>query len=199
MWRFSIVKKNIKILILENEVSFRGRLKGLCSDMGKTWAVNDMESALELIRRHSFQLLLLDWHLIQADFSAFWSTIDNFQPNSCRIALFTSPQLNDVIAAMKSEMSDVLWAYQNSAVLKVKIKDALSQEKPSTIVHSYVSQWVDSLTDRAVTRKTSLSKARKEFSKTFLSQILSQNKMRHSQLADAMHITARTLHRHLSE
>ena len=158
-----------------------------------------MESALELIRRHSFQLLLLDWHLIQADFSDFWSTIDNFQSNSCRIALFTSPQLNDVIAAMKSEMSDVLWAYQNSAVLKVKIKDALFQEKPSTIVHSYVSQWVDSLTDRAVTRKTSLSKARKEFSKTFLSQILSQNKMRHSQLADAMHITARTLHRHLSE
>jgi DNA-binding NtrC family response regulator len=167
--------------------------------MGKTWAVNDMESALELLRRHSFQLLLLDWHLIRSDFSAFWSTIDNFQPNSCRIALFTSPQLNDVIAAMKSGMIDVLWAYQNSAVLKLKIKESLSQEKSATIVHSYISQWVDSLTDRAVIRKTPLSKARREFSKTLLSQILSQKKMRHSQLADAMHVTSRTLHRHLSE
>jgi DNA-binding NtrC family response regulator len=194
-----MTKKSTKILILENEVFFRDRLQGLCSEMGRTFVADDMESALELLTQHSFQLLLLDWHLVQLDFSDFWSIIDNLQPDAFRIALFRSPLLQDVIAAMKSGMNDVFWAYQDTAVLKSKLKDSLSREKPSTVTHSYISQLADFLTDRAVSKKTSLSEARKEFSKIFLSQILSQQKIRRFQLADLMSVTSRTLRRHLSK
>jgi len=190
-------KKSTHILILKKEDSFRDRLKGFCADVGKTRVASDMESAFDLITRHSFQLLLLDWDLIQPEFSVFWQMLDNFQPDARKIALFKAPQLYDVIAVMKAGMNNVFWENQDSEVLKGKLKDALSQEKPDAVAHSYISQLAECLADRAVARKTSLFKARKEFSKTFLNQILKQQKLKHYQLAGLMSVTPRTLHRQL--
>jgi DNA-binding response OmpR family regulator len=192
-----MAKKNTHILILAKKGSFRDRLKGFCSEMGKTRVVDDMESALNLIAGGSFQLFLLDWDLIQPDFSVLWQMLDNFQPDSRKVALFKAPQLYDVIAVMKAGMNDVFWENQDSEVLKGKLKDVLSQAKPDTVAHSYISQLAECLADRAVAQKTSLFKARKEFSKTFLSQILKQHKLKHYQLAGLMSVTPRTLHRQL--
>jgi DNA-binding NtrC family response regulator len=158
---------------------------------------DNMESALDLMARRSFQLLLLDWDLIRPDFSTLWPMINNFQPDASRIALFQTPQLYDVIAVMKAGMNDVFWENQNSALLKEKIKESIFREKPSTIAHSYISQLAESLADRAMTQKTSLFKAKREFSKTFLSQILKQQKIKRPELANLMNVSPRTLGRHL--
>lgn len=194
-----MVKKNTKILILEKDVSFRDRLRGICGEIGKTWAADDMESVLSLLTKRSYQLLLLDWDWIQSDFTALWPMINNFQPDARRIALFRSPQLPDVVEAMKAGVNDALWEYQDPEVLKGRMKDSLTQEKSPTIVHSYISQLAESMADKAMSKKTSLVKARREFSNTVLSQILRQQKIRRIKLADAMSVSARTLRRHLQD
>lgn len=192
-----MVKKKNKILILEKNVSFRDRLRGICAEIGKTWAADDMESVLNLLTKRSYQLLLLDWDLIRSDFSTLWPMIDNFQPDARRLALFKSPQLPDVVAAMKAGVNDALWEYQDPEVLKGKMRDSLAQEKSPAIVHSYILQLAESMADKAMSKKTSLYKARREFSNTVLSQILRQQKMRRFKLADAMSVSSRTLRRHL--
>ncbi len=190
--------KNIPILILEDDPAFRDRLNGVCAGIGKTWVVGEIDKALGLLVRQSFRILLLDWNLIQTDPSSFILAINSFQQNASRIALFKFPQLNPVISAMKTGMSDVLWTGQTPEALKAKIEESLSQTKPAPFVHSSVSRLAESLAEKAVEKKMSFSKARKEFSKTFLFQVLGQKKMRRSQLASLMNVSTRTLHRHLS-
>jgi len=82
-------------------------------------------------------------------------------------------------------------------LLKAKIKEALFQEKRPRSGYS-LTQLAETLTEKAMTQKTSLFSARKEFSRIFLKQILWQQKLRRTQLADLMQVSPRTLHRHLS-
>lgn len=190
--------KTGSILIMEDDVPFRDHLKGICAGIGKPWVVGKTEDALALLLQQPFQLLLLNWNLIQLDPSAFEMAINNFQSGANRMALFKFPKLVPVIAAMKSGMSDVLWPGQDTEALKEKIMDSLNQTKPALITHSFVSQLAESVTDKAIEEKISFFKARKEFSKTFLYQIIGRRKMRRSQLAGLMGVSTRTLHRYLS-
>ncbi len=183
---------------MEDDVPFRDHLKGICAGIGKPWVVGKTEDALALLLQQPFQLLLLNWNLIQLDPSAFEMAINNFQSGANRMALFKFPKLVPVIAAMKSGMSDVLWPGQDTEALKEKIMDSLNQTKPALITHSFVSQLAESVTDKAIEEKISFFKARKEFSKTFLYQIIGRRKMRRSQLAGLMGVSTRTLHRYLS-
>src|SRR5690348_4949181 len=105
-----MAKNMTRILILEDDAYFRNVLEEVCSEMSETFAVADIESALSLLTKHTFQLLLLDWHLNQPDVASLYSTIENFQADTARMALFTVPDLPNVIAAMKSGASDILWA-----------------------------------------------------------------------------------------
>lgn len=187
-----------QILILEDDGYFRGILNELCSELAPTIAVADVESVLGLITQQSFNLLLLDWHLIQQDTFALYSNLENFQPNASRLALFTVPDLTHVITAMKAGASDVLWAAEDKEVLRTKIEEVLHQEKPIPIAHAFVSRLAESLTEKAMSQKTSLFQARREFSKTFLQQVLRQQKLRRTQLASFMSVSPRTLHRHLT-
>jgi DNA-binding NtrC family response regulator len=191
-------KISARILILEDDTCFREILENICSPMGETLAVGDIESALGLLAKQSFQLLLLDWHLNQSGLSSLYSIIENFQANTKRIALFTVPDLPNVIAAMKAGASDILWAAQEKNVLKEKISECLSQSTSPVFSHSFVSRLAETLTEKAMVQKTPLFQARREFSKTFLQQILSQQKLRRTQLANLMSVSPRTLHRHLS-
>jgi len=193
-----MLSKNIPILILEDDPAFRDRLNSVCSTIGKTWVVGEVDKALALLVRQPFRILLLDWNLLQADSSSFILAINSFQQNANRIALFKFPQLNPVISAMKTGMSDVLWTGQTAGILKAKIEETLLQVNPTPFIHSSVSRLAESLAERAVEKKISFSRARKEFSKTFLFQVLGQKKMRRSQLANLMNVSTRTLHRHLS-
>jgi hypothetical protein len=190
--------RTVPILIMENDAPFCDHLKEICAGIGKPWVAGKAEDALGFLIQQPFQLLLLNWNLIQSDPSAFDTAINNFQFGANRMALFKFPQLIPVIAAMKSGMSDVLWPGQDSEVLEEKIRDSLYQTKPAPITHSFVSQLADSVTDKAIEKKISFFKARKEFSKTFLYQIIGRRKMRRSQLAGLMGVSTRTLHRHLS-
>lgn len=190
--------QNASILILEDDPQFRARLNEICAGFGKTMAVDDADEALGLLIRQSFRFLLLNWNLVQTDPSSFALAINSFQPKASRAALFNVPHLNPVIGAMKSGMGDVLWAGEDTAVLKEKIKDCLAQVKPAPVAYSSVSQLAESISDKAIKQKISFFKARKEFSKTFLFQILSLRKMRRAQLASFMNVSSRTLHRHLS-
>lgn len=190
---------NQNILILEDDGFFRDVLKGVCADFGQTAAVGDVESALSLITQQNYQLLLLDWHLVQPHKNSFYSAVDHFQPGVIQLALFTAPDLNNVITAMKTGVSDILWAAQEKEDLKARISESLAHSKPSAIPHSFVSRLAESLTDKAMVQKTSLFQARREFSRTFLHQILIQQKMRRSELANLMNVSPRTLHRHLAE
>lgn len=190
--------RNIPILVLESDPLFRDRLKTICSEIGRASVVGNVDQALGLLIRQSFQLLLLDWSLIQTDPSSFALAINSFQPRANRAALFNFPQLKPVVGAMKSGMGDALWAGEATEALRDKIKDCLAQVKPAPLVYSSVSQLAESLSDKAIKQKISFFKARKEFSKTFLFQILNLKKMRRSQLASLMDVSSRTLHRHLS-
>lgn len=193
-----MAKSTLRILILEDDAYFRGILQNVCSEMGDAHAVADPKSALSLLAKHSFQLLLVDWHMNKSDLSAFYSAIENFQPNVPWVALFTVPNLAAVISAMKSGASDILWAAQDAVVLKEKIRDSLGKPKSPVYAHSFVSQLTESLTERAMTQQIPLFQARREFSKTFLRQVLNQQKLRRTQLAVLLGVSPRTLHRHLS-
>jgi DNA-binding NtrC family response regulator len=190
-------KRNTKIFIFERNVGFRTRLFNVCRGLGRTWAASNQEEALKLLNRHSFDLLLLEWAPLRSDAAAFWAAVENFQPRSRRIALFPSAQLKDVIEAMRSGMNDVHWDHPDPAVLKGKVVDLLIGERGQTASHSYVTQLAESLADRAMTEKMSLFKARREFAKIFLGQLLQNHKMKRLQLAKLMNITPRTLQRHL--
>lgn len=187
-----------KILILEDDGYFRELLNGICSEFAPTEVVADLGAALGVLTQQSFSLLLLDWHLIEQDTLAFHSTLENFQANASRLALFTAPDLSHVISAMKAGASDVLWAAEDKPSLRAKIKAVLDQEKPVPIAHAFVARLAESLTEKAMSQKTSLFQARREFSKTFLQQVLRQQKLRRTQLATFMNVSPRTLHRHLN-
>ena len=174
-----------QILILEDDAYFRNQLESSCPEMADIEAVGDVSSALGLLVQHNFDLIMVDWHLIQADLLSFNSTIENFQPNVVLMSLFTVPDLANVISAMKLGASDIIWAAQDPKAMKEKIIEALSVPKPKAI-------------EKAMTQKTSLFKARREFSRTFLHQILTQQNLRRTQLASLMSVSPRTLHRHLS-
>lgn len=193
------MEKNVaRILILEDDAYFRKILEAICGEIGETFAAGDIKTALGLIAKYSFQLLLLDWHLNPPDVSNLYASIENFQANTPRIALFTVPDLPNVVAAMKSGAFDILWAGQDKGAMKEKIKDSLARPQPRVYEHSYVSRLAESLTERAIAERTKFFQARREFSKTFLQQILSQQKFRRTQLAYMMGISPRTLHRHLA-
>lgn len=190
--------KKKQVLILEDDGYFRSQLENICQEMADVVAVGDIETALSCLTRQSFHLLLLDWHLIQNNLSSLRAAFDNFQPDASKISLFTVPDLTNVISAMKSGSSDVLWTTQDPTLLKEKIAESLSKDRVQTIPHSFVSKLAETLTEKAITQKTSLFSARREFSKTFLTQVLSQQKLRRTQLASFMSVSPRTLHRHLS-
>lgn len=132
------------------------------------------------------------------DALSLYTTIENYQNGACRMALFTHPDLANVITAMKSGASDILCASQERSEIQSKIKEGLSKFKQEVYKHSFVSQLAEALTEKALVQKSSLVTARREFSKTFLQRILNQQNMRRSQLASLMNISSRTLHRHLS-
>jgi DNA-binding NtrC family response regulator len=191
-----MAKNNSQILILEDDAYFRGILEGVCGELGTTFSAADVPSAISLLSKHFFKLLLLDWYLNPSNPTLF-SAIENFQPNAQKIALFTVPDLNHVIEAMKAGACDILWASLDRATLKEKVGESLTQKKKTTLSYS-LSRLAESITEKAMLQKTSLFQARREFSKTFLQQILCQQKMRRAQLADLMDVSPRTLHRHLS-
>ncbi len=193
-----MAKKNVKIFILEDDAYFRTILQEVCESLGEVFAFGDIESALDVLEKQSFKLLLLDWHLDQARHSPLFSFVENFQAGSQKMALFTVPDLPNVISAIKVGNYDILWAAQDKNVLKEKIKECLSLPSKSHYAHSFISHLADTLTEKALMQKTSLFQARREFSKTFLQQILSQQKLRRTQLANMMSVSPRTLHRHLS-
>jgi len=190
--------KRKQVLILEDDGYFRNQLEKICQELADTVAVGDIETALSHLTRQNVNLLLFDWHLIQNNLSSLYSAFENFQPNASKISLFTVPDLGNVISAMKAGSTDVLWTSLDPAVLREKIHESLSREKPKTIAHSFVSRLAETLTEKAITQKTTLFSARREFSRTFLTQILSQQKLRRNQLASLMSVSPRTLHRHLS-
>jgi len=193
-----MAKNDTRILILEDDAWFREILESLCSEFGEITTGTNIETALNHIATCPFKLLLLDWHLCQPDASAFFSTIKNFQADVSCIALFTVPRLSSVITAMKAGASDILWASQEKSVLKAKIEECLAREKPQVFDHFCATQLADNITEKAMTRKIPLFQARKEFSKTFLQQVLSHDNLRKTQVADFLNVSPRTLYRHLS-
>lgn len=193
-----MTKISTKILILQNNVGFRQTLENICNKIAETYAVADTETALNLMSKGSFQLLLLDWHLNPLDASNLFSAAECFQTNVPRISLLMTPDLPNVIAAMKSGASDILWASQEKTELEEKIKESLSSFQPKVYSHSYLARLADNSTEKAMSQKTSLFHARREFSKTFLQQILSRQKLKRTRLAELMGVSPRTLHRHLT-
>src|SRR5258708_28948628 len=119
-----------RILILAVDAHFRETLENVCSEIGETVMVSNVESALNYLTKKPFQLLLLDWHLNLRDIPTLYSNIESFQSQACRIALFTLPDLPSVVAAMKSGASDILWAGQEKRILREKIKKCLTEAKP---------------------------------------------------------------------
>jgi len=186
------------ILILEDDAYFRNQLESSCRETAQIESAGDVELAVGLMAHHSFDLILADWHLIQNDLSSFYSTLENFQANAVLMALFTVPDLANVITAMKSGARDIIWAAQDPGAMRDKIDEALTIPRTKSIAHSFVSKLAETITEKAMTQKTTLFKARREFSKTFLHQILSQQNLRRTQLASLMSVSPRTLHRHLS-
>ena len=192
-----MAKQNLRILILEKEPVFRDHLRSICGEFGKTTVTHDLSTALDALTQDPFQLLLIDGHLSAEDTTTLNRALEDFQPEAKRLALFTTPDLASVINAMKGGAYDILWSAMDKATLKSKVREAIALErKPRN--NFTLTQLAETLTDKAMAQKTSLFSARKEFSRIFLKQILWQQKLRRTQLADLMQVSPRTLHRHLS-
>ena len=187
-----------QILILEKEGYFQNLLEGICVDFGQTTTVATADEALSHLTKTSYRLLLLDWNLVQSHLSPISSALETFQETARVLALFVSPDLPGVISAMKSGVSDVLWAAQKRDDLQDKIRENLATDRPAAINHSFVSRLAESLTEKSVVQKTTLLDARKEFSRTFLSQILAQKDLKRAELASLLRVSPRTVQRHLS-
>ncbi|HUO56969.1 MAG TPA: hypothetical protein VMV05_02220 [bacterium] len=187
-----------EILILERDTYFRNLLEGICVDFGKTITVSNLDMALSHLTETPFRLILLDWNQIHPHFLSIYPALQTFQTEARVLALFMAPDLTSVITAMKSGISDVLWAAQKRETLLEKIRETLSGDQPTTFNHSFVSRLAQSLTEKSVVQKTTLFAARKEFSKTFLTQILAHNGLKRTELANLLRISPRTLQRHLS-
>lgn len=171
------------ILILEDDACFREILGDICADQGDTVTAADPGEAMELFTENEFRLLLLDWHICQPNFISIRKGIENLQPNALWAALFTVPYLRQVVAAMKAGASDILCPAQDRTTIKGKVKDLIAHGKPSAIGYSYLSRLSDSMTEKAFVQKTSLFMASREFSRTFLEQILQQQNLPRKELA----------------
>jgi DNA-binding NtrC family response regulator len=193
-----MANNNHRIFILEDDACFRGVLEAACFEIGDVVAVADKESALEILSKQTFNLILLDWYLCQEDSESFISAVHYFQPDVRWIALFTVTDLNNIKAAMKAGANDVLWPVSEKKVILVKLKENLKQKKLVAFAHSTLNGLAQSLVEKALSQKATLYEARREFSKHFLEQILSQQKLRRSELAHLLHVSPRTLDRHLS-
>lgn len=187
-----------KIFILEDDGYFRGLLEGAASEVGETTAVAGLEQAMGLLSQQEYRVLLLDWHLVRQAKASLFSTLDHYQSRAVQAALFTVPDLSAVVEAMKAGASEVLWPALERGALREKIAALAAYRAPAPIAHSFVSSLTETMTDKAVAQRTTLFQARKEFSKAFLRQVLSHQKLRRTQLADLMKVSPRTLHRHLS-
>jgi len=192
-----MTKNHLRILILESDPSFCEHLKVTCGEFGKTTVAHDLSTALDAITQDPFQLLLINGHLSAEDNFTLNTALEDFQPEAKRLSLFTSPDLASVINAMKGGAYDILWAAMDKSTLKAKVREAIALERRPRNNFS-LTQLAESLTEKAMDQKTTLFSARKEFSRIFLKQILWQQKLRRTQLADLMQVSPRTLHRHLS-
>jgi DNA-binding NtrC family response regulator len=191
-------RKNFPTLILEDRNGFRDQVGLVASELGKVWETKDAQEALELLTVQPFRLLLLDWHLMKYDLPAFGRLIDSLQPGAIRLALFHTPQLPQVLSAMKWGMMDALWDAQGVPEIRKTIAEALARQKKDAHGTNTVTQLAETLVDRAVGHKMSLFKARKDFSKAFLTQMLNRKGVQRNQLADVMKVSSRTLQRYLS-
>lgn len=191
-------RRNFPILVLEDRDVFRNRVISVASELGKVWETKDAQEALELMTVQPFRLLMLDWHLMKYDLPAFGRLIDSLHPGAIRLALFHTPQLPQVLSAMKWGMMDALWDAQGGQEIQKTIIEALARQKKDGHSSNTVTQLAETLVDRAVDHKMSLFHARKDFSKAFLTQLLNQKGVQRNQLADVMKVSSRTLQRYLS-
>lgn len=190
------MKKELRFLVLEDDAGFRNILENICAEMGKVTVVSDVESAAKQIAQQKFQVLLLDWHLNTDDFNRH---LARFQPHAVRIALFTVPNLTDVVRAMKMGARDVFWGTQPRQVLIEKTKECLeSPKRTSPFQHAFLSELAESLSEKAFLQQLPLFRARKEFSKTFIQTLLTQPNVQREKLASLINISLRTLHRYLA-
>jgi len=192
-----MAKNSFRILILEENSAFQDLLGIICQEIGKTAVVSDVPTALDVLTQEPFDLVLLSGTLPAHELAAVNSTLKDFQPHAQRLALFTNPDLMGVIEAMKNGAQDILWAAMPREVLKTKLKETL-HHAPKPAPNNSLSKLADTLTEKSLVQKTSFIKARREFSRIFLKQVLWQQKLKRTQLAGLMQISPRTLHRHLS-
>ncbi|HVZ81030.1 MAG TPA: hypothetical protein VHE12_09595 [bacterium] len=191
-------RRNFPILIMAEHGAFRERLRSVACELGKVWEAGDVLSALETLTVQPFRLLLLDWRLMKNELPAFEKLIDTLQPDAVRLALFQVPQLPQVLAAMKWGMMDVLWAAQEVPDLRRTILEAMAREKKDGTAHQTVTYLAETLADHAVGHRTTLFRARRDFSRAFLSQILNRQGVERNRLADVMKVSSRTLQRYLA-
>lgn len=187
-----------QILILEDDAAFRALLQGAAERLGEVTAVAEMSSALQALTERSYRLLLLDWYLVGPDLPSFQANLDSFQPGALQVALFTVPELAPVVAAMKSGAREVLWAGLSSMELKERLSACLAGTPEDVLDRALVPKLVETLAERALIQGSSLFKARKEFSKLFLTRLMNDQKVGRARLAGLMDISTRTLHRHMA-
>ncbi len=191
--------KKPRIFILEDDACFRAILKKVCSQIGDTTVVGNVDSAIPILTSQAYDLLLLDWHLsLQLGSGTFlFSEIDNFQPKVERLALFSALDLPNVVKAMKSGVRDILWVGHPKSILKKKIRNSLNDLKSKKYDHSFPGYIANLLTEKAYHQKNTLFQARREFSRVFLQQLLDHGKFRKGQIATILDISSKTLRRYL--
>lgn len=154
---------------------------------------------MELLTSEIFDLLLLDWHLQIHDKA--WDLVkdemEKFQPNVKRLALFKTLDLPSVVKAMKSGVQDIIWAGDDSLNIGLKIGNFLKPLNSREIHHFFLGFMMNSLAEKAITKKNTLFQARKEFSRVFLRQLLRMKKYKKGHFASLVSVSPKTLSRYL--
>ncbi len=188
------------IFILEDDACYRSILENICSTFGETTAVDNIDSAIHDLTSRTYDLLLLDWHLIaNRKWSLFLiSEMDHFQPNAERLALFSALDLPNVLTALKSGFRDILHVADDKSVLEQKIRTFLEGMASKECLYSNLGNVANSLSEKAFYQNTKLFQAKRDFTRVFLEQILGQKKSQKRKIAAFVDVSPKTLERYLN-
>jgi len=187
------------VLIAEDDAAIRDVLAKACERLAVPVLASDVEGAWEAMAGESFDLMLLDWHLSSKGGEEFLREAARRQPQARRIALFTIPSVDTLVASMRAGAHDAWWVARG-----MELRDGLLKEwiqKPvvcNGFSPLFLSHLADSMSTKAATRKMSFFKARREFSKALVREIHQRHGLSRNDIAQWMGVSVRTIQRLMS-
>lgn len=193
------IKRMKRVLVAEDDPAIRGALVASCEGLAFPIVARNGEEALEAMVSDVFNLLLLDWHWDPPGGEDLFREASRLQPAAWRIALFTIPSVDALVAAMRSGAHDAWWVARGMELREHVLREWLQKPPVSSDFSPLLlNRLADTISSKAAARKDSFFKARREFSKILIKEVALRHKLTRNDLAKWMGVSVRTIQRLLS-